>query len=189
VNKAEMAMDLADSAEALVRQAEAAVASARDPTQRDVAETQLGEALALQDQVLDSVAPVIEVREQKLRQAVREAVRSLQGDPAAPWHAKHRQHMSAAVKARLVGMMRRPALGGPCPYDHCPVHCIDVNEPRSRLAATKQPRSRRNGRFFWSQQSSLTSAGLEEYRDRTALMRPAPDQPTRATRRALHFGA
>ena len=105
MNKTALAIELADDAETLVRLAEAGLAEARGPTQRDIAETMLNEALALQDEVLETVAPALEQREQELRRDVREAVRALLRKPGSDWVMRHRKYHTAAVKARLVGMM------------------------------------------------------------------------------------
>jgi hypothetical protein len=68
----------------------------------DVAETELQDALDLQDEVLEAVAPALEERERRTRAAVHEAIRSLEGDPTASWDAKHRRWMPVAVKVRLI---------------------------------------------------------------------------------------
>ena len=103
----ELAAELADDAELLVRAAEAAVDAARDPTMRDVAETELQLAMQLQDEVLEDVAPAIEGRERQIRADVRAAVASLRDEPGSDWMSKHRRWMSAAVKSRLVRRLGR----------------------------------------------------------------------------------
>jgi hypothetical protein len=114
--RTEMALDLAAGAEAMVRRAEAAVEAALDPTVRDIAETELREALALQDEVLEAVAPALEDRERRIQAQVREAIASLLGEPWASWDANHRRWMPVAVKARLVRMVGRKRYLGRFPW-------------------------------------------------------------------------
>ena len=103
----EEACCLADQAEALVRACEAGVAAARNATARDIAETRLQEALVMQDEALELVAPAIEARRREVVQAGWEAIKSLRGDPGADWCAKHRQVMTRAVKSWLIERLGR----------------------------------------------------------------------------------
>jgi hypothetical protein len=100
--RAELAAEMVDSAELAVRQAENALEQVQDPTWRDILETRLREALALQDEITEATAPALEQREVELRQAVHEVMRSAAGEPGSDWGAKYRRHMSAAVKARII---------------------------------------------------------------------------------------
>ena len=105
MSKTELAFELRDEAERLVRMAEAAVAGARGYTERDVAETELQECLALQDECLEAIAPTIEERERQVVAGVHAAVAALRGDPMSDWTQRHRRWHSAAVKARLSGAL------------------------------------------------------------------------------------
>ena len=99
--RVEEAWALADEAEALVRDAEAALEAATDPTMRDALATRLDELYALQDETLAAVGPAIEASEQELQRRVREACRSAAGDPGSDWVLKYRRWMAPAVKARI----------------------------------------------------------------------------------------
>jgi hypothetical protein len=101
------AIDLADDVEALVRRAEATLERATDATERDVLETELRETLALQDQVLEAVAPTIEAREREVDRLARRAIEVAAYGGGPDWHLKHRKFMSAAVKARIVALYGR----------------------------------------------------------------------------------
>ena len=100
-----LAAELVDDVEVLVRQAEAAVAAAVDPTEKDVLETQLDGIFALQDEVCGMVAPAIEQRERAVVAAALEALAALRGDPGVSWEHRHRRYHSPAVKARLSAAM------------------------------------------------------------------------------------
>jgi hypothetical protein len=78
------AAELAGRAELMVRQAEHALAAATDPTVRDVAETELQAALALQDQVMTAVASALERGEHQIR---RQALAAL--DPRSDSELRH----------------------------------------------------------------------------------------------------
>ncbi len=67
-----------------MRQAEATLEAADDPTVADVAETALRECLSLQDQVAACAAPAIQRREDDLREAVFEVIRAAAGRPGGP---------------------------------------------------------------------------------------------------------
>jgi hypothetical protein len=97
-----LATELIDAAEDLVQAAEADLEAATDPTQIDVAESRLQDALQTQDEVGEKVAPVIAEREQDLREAVREVARSVRGEPGSDWTMRHRRWMSAAVKSAVI---------------------------------------------------------------------------------------
>jgi hypothetical protein len=99
------AAELADAAEALVRDCEANLEAATDPTVRDVLETELRSALEMQDEVLDPVAPAIAERERRVRAGVHAAIAALRGDFMHDWTMRHRRWHSIAVKSRLVGMV------------------------------------------------------------------------------------
>jgi hypothetical protein len=100
-----LAVELVDDAEALVQAAERAVEGERDPTLRDVRETELRATLVMQDEIAETVAPAIDRRQREVADAALAAVRSLQGAPSADWTAKHRRWHSPAVKAKLVGAL------------------------------------------------------------------------------------
>jgi hypothetical protein len=109
MSRYEMAIDLTASAEDLVRLAEAAVEDAGNYLERDVAETEAQRCYEVLDEVLECVAPALERRRWEVAQAGWEAIRSLQGDPAAPWYAKHRRHMSVSTKSWLINRLGRRA--------------------------------------------------------------------------------
>jgi hypothetical protein len=99
----EEALRLRHDAEALVRMAEEALAAQRDPTLRDVAESELRSCLDLQDATLEAIGPTIEQRELEVRKAALAALAALRGDFGSDWTMKHRRWHSIPVKARLAG--------------------------------------------------------------------------------------
>jgi hypothetical protein len=103
VNRYEQADALIDQAEELVRVAEEAVEAATGYTEGDVAETELQASIALQDHVLEAVAPTIERRRVELRDQMFEALRAAAGEPGADWTLRFRKFHSAALKSRIVG--------------------------------------------------------------------------------------
>ena len=85
----QQAVELRDEAEQLVRGLEEDLAGAADPTRRDIIETRLREALELQDETLEAVAPSIERRREELRAAVSEVVKSVKSEPGSNWVSKY----------------------------------------------------------------------------------------------------
>jgi hypothetical protein len=104
MKKAELAIELAASAECLVRQAEQAVEGADGYLARDLAETELQAALSLQDEVLECVAPAIAERERQVRAEVRAAL-----DRSSPWERRARRFLSPAAKSRIIRMIGKRA--------------------------------------------------------------------------------
>jgi hypothetical protein len=96
------AVEILDEAEDLVREGEAALAAAGDPTMVDICATRLDELYRLQDEVCEAAAPVVADRERALRAAVCEVVRSARGEVGSDWTLRHRRWMSVAVKARII---------------------------------------------------------------------------------------
>ena len=88
-----------------MREGEALLARATDPTERDVLETELQASIALQDHVLEEVAPVIEARRVELRDQMFEALRAADGDPSADWMLRRRRWHSPALKSRLISRL------------------------------------------------------------------------------------
>jgi hypothetical protein len=101
------AVELLDDAELHVRDCEAALAAQVDPTQIDIHETVLREALDLQDAIAEAVAPAVERRRCEVRDQAHEAIRSLRGEVTAPWDAKFRRWHTPAITAFLVRRLGR----------------------------------------------------------------------------------
>jgi hypothetical protein len=111
----EQALELVDAAEALVRQAEQDLDAADGYLERDLAETELRECLALQDQALAAAVPAIAGREAEVQAGVRTAIAALRGDPWSDWMQRHRRWHPIAVKARLVRQVGRKVYEGAFP--------------------------------------------------------------------------
>jgi hypothetical protein len=97
------------TAELLVRVAEADLAAATDPTFKDIAETELRRALALQDEVLETVAPAIEKRREDLNNRFWAVVRAARGEPGSDWMMRHRRWLPTDLKAEIVRRLGKAA--------------------------------------------------------------------------------
>ena len=81
----ELAAELADAAELLVRAAEAALDAARDPTMRDVAETELHRPCSSRMRSWRTWRRRSRERERQIRADMRAAVASLRDEPGSDW--------------------------------------------------------------------------------------------------------
>jgi hypothetical protein len=107
--KYELALDLIDGAEEMVRTAEQALEAAEGYTGRDLAETELQACLEVQDRILKLVAPTIVERRKEIARHGWEAIRAMADAPGSDFLAKRRRYMRPAVKSWLISKIGRRA--------------------------------------------------------------------------------